>query len=243
MKKFVYFGFALLAFLGCTPKSTALVVATDSTWPPMEYIDGAGELTGFDIEMVKEIAAAAGFTVEFKSVAWDGIFAGLANGQYDAVVSSVTITEERKQAMNFSDPYINAGQVLVVPSSSTALTLNDLAGKNVGVQIGTTGAMEAAKYTYLVIKTYDEIGLAFEDLVNGRVDGVVVDTPIASNFALQRAEYKDALKIVGEVLTQEFYGLAVEKENTAALELINKGLAAITANGKLDELKVKWGLK
>lgn len=224
-------------------ETTKLVFATDSTWPPMEYIDESGTLVGFDIDMVSEAAAAAGFEVEFKSVAWDGIFAGLQNQAYDAVVSSVTITEERRANMDFSTPYINAGQVLVVPMASTAVTMADLSGKSIGAQIGTTGAIEAAKYPEVELKTFDEAGLAIEALVNGAIDAVIIDTPVAANFALQREEYKEKLKIVGDVMTEEVYGVAVNKGNAAVLELINKGIEAITANGKLDELKAKWGLK
>lgn len=224
-------------------ETAKLVFATDSTWPPMEYIDENGNLVGFDIDMVRAAAEAGGFEVEFKSVAWDGIFAGLQNEAYDAVVSSVTITEERRANMDFSVPYINAGQVLVVAKDSTTASMADLSGKSVGAQIGTTGAIEAAKYADVELKTFDEAGMAIEALVNGVIDAVIIDTPVAANFALQREEYKEKLKIVGEVMTEENYGVAVNKGNTAALELINKGIEAIIANGKLAELKAQWGLK
>ena len=89
-------------------------VGTDATWPPMEFINEDKELVGFDIDLMNAIAEAAGFEVEFQNTAWDGIFAGLGSGDYDAVISSVTITEDRKETMDFSEPYLNAGQVLVV---------------------------------------------------------------------------------------------------------------------------------
>ena len=149
---------------------------------------------------------------EFKNTAWDGIFAGLEAGQYD-VMSSVTITDERKKKMDFSVPYINAGQILVVQGRDGRQKLADLKGKNVGAQIGTTGAFEIEKVEGVELKTYDEIGLAFEDLVNGRIDGVVCDNPAAAQYALQKAEYKGKLKIVGEPFTEEYYGVAVKKGN------------------------------
>jgi len=219
-----------------------IVVATDATWPPMEYIDEqTKEIIGFDIDLMKEIAKAAGFEVEFKNTAWDGIFAGLAAGKYDAVMSSVTITEERKKEMDFSKPYINAGQVLIERQETQGVeTLRDMVGKKVGAQIGTTGAFEVEKVEGVELKTYDEIGLAFEDLVNGRIDGVVADTPVAANFALQNPTYKGKLKIVGEPFTEEYYGIAVQKGNKELLDMINKGLDEVLGTPTYDALVKKW---
>jgi polar amino acid transport system substrate-binding protein len=219
-----------------------IVVATDATWPPMEYIDeDSKEIVGFDVDLMKEIAKAGGFTVEFKNTAWDGIFAGLAGGKYDAVMSSVTITEERKKQMDFSKPYINAGQVLVVQKSTTGVSkLADMRGKIVAAQIGTTGSFEIEKVEGVELKTYDEIGLAFEDLVNGRIDGVVADTPVAADFALQSASYKGKLKIVGEPFTEEYYGIAVQKGNREVLDAINKGLDKVLGTATYARIEKKW---
>ena len=186
------------SLFSCAKKPTKIVVATDATWPPMEYIDENKNIVGFDIDLVNEIAKAGGFEVEFKNTAWDGIFAGLATGNYQVIASSVTITEERKATMDFSEPYVNAGQVLVVRKETTGVnSLADMIGKKVGAQIGTTGAIEISKVSGVELKTYDEIWLAFEDLVNGNIDGVVADSPIAANFALQNPSYKDRLMIAG----------------------------------------------
>ena len=222
-------------------KDDVVVVATDATWPPMEMVNADKEIVGFDIDLMNEIAKAGGFKVEFRNTAWDGIFAGLANGDYDAVISSVTITEDRKKSMDFSDPYINAGQVLIVKSSLQGVTvLSDLKGKSVGAQIGTTGAMEVQAASGVTLKTYDELGLAIEDLVNGRIDGVVADTPIAADFVLQNDSYKGKLKIVGEPFTDEYYGIAVKKGNTELMAKINKGLKSVLDKGTDEKLKDKW---
>ncbi|HNX72851.1 MAG TPA: basic amino acid ABC transporter substrate-binding protein [Spirochaetales bacterium] len=229
------------AVTSCASKPKKVVVATDATWPPMEYVDENKNLVGFDIDLINEVAKAANFQVEIKNTAWDGIFAGLAAGDYQVVASSVTITDERKQTMDFSDPYVNAGQVLVVRKDTTGVTtLADMVGKNVGAQIGTTGAIEIGKVEGVNLKTYDEVGLAFQDLVNGNIDGVVADSPIAANFALQNATYKDALMIVGQPFTDEYLGFAVKKGDTATLKLLNDGLAKVKSSGKLDELVAKW---
>jgi polar amino acid transport system substrate-binding protein len=218
-----------------------LVIASDATWPPMEFVDENKNIVGFAPEMMKAIAEAAGFDVEIRNTAWDGIFAGLAAGNYDAICSSVTITEERKQTMDFSEPYVNAGQVLVVAKTLNGVsTLKDMVGKKVGAQIGTTGAIEIQKVSGVELATYDEVGLAFEDLANGRIAGVVADSPIAADFALQNPKFKDQLKIVGEPFTDEWLGIAVRKGDTKTLALINEGLAKIKANGKLEEIAKKW---
>jgi polar amino acid transport system substrate-binding protein len=135
---------------------TRLTVATDATWPPMEFINEDQEIVGFDIDLMNAIAEAAGFEVEFQNTAWDGIFAGLANRDYDAVISSVTITEERQRTMDFSIPYINAGQVLIVRQDAPAgwQSLEDLQGESVGAQIGTTGAIEVGNADGVELRTY-----------------------------------------------------------------------------------------
>jgi polar amino acid transport system substrate-binding protein len=216
-----------------------IVVASDATWPPMEYVDENKNIVGFDVDLIRAIAENGGFEVEIRNVAWDGIFAGLANGQYDAVISSVTITDERKQSMDFSEPYINAGQVLVVRKDSSAVKLADLSGKSVGAQIGTTGAFEIEK-ARITLKSYDELGFAMEDLVSGRIEGVVADAPTAAAFALQNEKYAAALKIVGEPFTDEYYGIAVRKGNAEVLSLINSGLAKVKAAGIDKQLESKW---
>lgn len=223
-------------------QETELVVsvASDATWPPMEMIDANKTLVGFDIDFMNAVAKEAGFKVIIKNTAWDGIFAGVAAGKYDAIISSVTITEERQKKMDFSDPYVNCGQVLVAFKDSTAKSLADMKGKKLGAQIGTTGAMEIKKVKGVTLKSYDEIGLAFADMAAGRIDGVVCDTPIAANYALQKAEYKGKFKLATRPFTDENYGIVVKKGNKKLLEVINKGIRAVKAKGIDKELEKKW---
>ena len=219
-----------------------ITVATDATWPPMQFVDRNQNIVGFDIDLINAIADAAGFEVVIQNTAWDGIFAGLGNRDYDAVISSVTITEERKQTMDFSTPYINAGQVLIVHRDAPAnvTTLQDLSGQSVGAQIGTTGAFEVRKVSGLDLRTYDELGMAIEDLAQKRIAGVVADTPIAADFALQNENYSAVLKIVGVPFTDEYYGVAVRKGNSEVLDLINAGLEVVLNDGTVEELQNKW---
>jgi polar amino acid transport system substrate-binding protein len=235
----------LLGAVSCAKKEPAkITIATDATWPPMEMVDTNKNIVGFDIDLMNAAAKAGGFTVEFKNTAWDGIFAGLENGKYDAVMSSVTITDERKNTMDFSIPYINAGQILVVKSETSGVTiLADLKGKTVGAQIGTTGAFEIDKVkdaNKIAEKTYDEIGLAFADLANGRIAAVVCDNPTAAQYALQNDTYKGKLKIVGDRFTEEFYGVAVKKGNAKVLDVINAGLKKVLDSGENKPIEAKW---
>ncbi|MBW2560860.1 MAG: basic amino acid ABC transporter substrate-binding protein [Deltaproteobacteria bacterium] len=236
-------GFVALSTGGCQraeEKITSITCATDATWPPMEMVDENKNIVGFDIDFLNAVAKEAGFTVEFKNTAWDGIFAGIAAGKYDAIMSSVTILKEREKTMSFSEPYINVGLVLVVPKESHAVMIADLVGKSVGAQIGTTSAREIKKVGGVELKSYDEIGLAFEDMATGRIAGVVCDTVVAAHYALRQEGYKENFKIVGDILTEEYYAIVVRKGNKKLLDLINKGVRAVQEKGIDKQLEKKW---
>jgi polar amino acid transport system substrate-binding protein len=227
-----------------TPVPTAVpmikaVVAMDATWPPFEFVDEATkEIVGFDVDLMKAIAEKGGFEVEFVNVSWDPLLAGMAQCQYDASISAMTITEDRKKSFMFSDPYFAAGQIVTVAVDNTEIkSKDDLVGKTVGAQLGTTGAIEAEKMSGVNLKTYDDIGLAFQDLINNQIDAVVADNPLALGYV---GENPDKLKAVGEVFTDEYYGIAVCKDNTDLLAKINAGLAAVKAEGVIDQLVAKW---
>jgi polar amino acid transport system substrate-binding protein len=227
----------LISACGATG-SKKVVVATDATWAPFEFVDEkTKELIGFDIDLMKAIAKEANLQIEFKNVAFDPLLAGMAAGQYDAAISSITITDERKKNMLFSDPYYAAGQLVVVQAANATIKgKDDLKGKKVGAQIGTTGADEA-KALGATLKTYDEIGSAYLDLVNGQVDAVVADNPLAVGYV---NKYAGKLKSVGAPFTNEQYGIAVKKGSTQLLADINKGLKAVQDKGLLKEYDKKW---
>ena len=240
-KKFVLVLLALCCLAG-NASAKDVVFAVDATYPPMEMVDANKNVVGFCPELVMAIGKAAGFTPVLKNTAWDGIFAGLSAGKYDAIASSVSITPERQQTMDFSDPYFEVQQGVVLPKDSTVTTLAGLAGKKVASQMGTTGYFVCKKIEGAEAKPYDEIGLAVEDLYNGRVDAVIADAPVASDYALQNEQYSKKLTLAFMVPseTPEYLGFAVNKSNTEIAELINKGLAAIKANGEYDAIYAKW---
>lgn len=245
LNRFSVFIVTLLASISmlCQPAAAAektIVFASDATWPPMEFVDENKNLVGYAIDMVYAIAKEGGFKAEIKNTAWDGIFAGLAARKYDAIASSVSITDDRKKSMDFSEPYYTVRQALIVRKDSNAATLADLKGQKVGGQIGTTGYFTIKNDKNLEAKSYDEIGLAMEDLNVGRLAAVVCDDPVAADYALKR--YQDTLKIVQvmESGKAEQYGFAVNKGNDEVLALINKGLAIVKEKGIDIELQKKW---
>ena len=237
----VLLGLALfsLVLTGCAPKATKVIIATDATWPPFESInEQTKEIEGFDIDLMTAIAEKAGLEIEFVNVAWDPLLAGMSQCQYDAAISAMTITEERKKQFLFSDPYFEAGQMVTVLIDNTDITSkDDLGGKVAGAQIGTTGSFEIEKIEGATLKTYDDIGLAFQDLMNGQIDAIVADNPLALGYV---GENPDKLKAVGGVFTEENYGIAVCKTKTDLLEKINEGLKAVKAEGLIEQLVEKW---
>jgi polar amino acid transport system substrate-binding protein len=230
-----------LVAVACSSKPAAnkIRVATDATWPPFENVDDQSkQIVGFDIDLMNAIAEKEGLEVEYVNVAWDSLLAGMAQCQYDAAISAMTITEERKKNFSFTEPYFAAGQVVTVAADNEDIkSKDDLAGKVVGVQLGTTGDIEAQKIEGATVKNYDDVGLAFQDLLNGQIDAVIADNPLALGYV---GENPDKLKTVGEVFTDEYYGIAVCKTNTDLLAKLNDGLAKVKAEGLIDELTDKW---
>ena len=220
-----------------------ITIAADATWPPFEFISDKKELVGFSVDYMMAAAQEGGYEVKMINAAWDGIFAGLVNKQYDAICSSVTITDERKKTMDFSIPYFTVSQAVIVPNDSPVKTFDDLKGKTAGSQIGTTGTFTVDRAGGINSKTYDEVGLAVEDLYNGRIDAVVCDDAVASNFIMENKDYKAKLKIalvLDAADSAEFYGVAVRKGDQATLELLNKGIEGVKAKGIDKELIKKW---
>ncbi len=224
---------------GCGQGGAKIRIATDATWPPFEYVDeDTMEIEGFDIDLMTAIADAADLDIEFLNVAWDPLLAGIAQCQYDAAISSITITPERAEEMLFSDPYFEAGQLISVRIDNTDINgKEDLAGKTAGAQIGTTGSFEIEAIDGATLKTYDDIGLAFQDLMNGQIDAIVADSPLTLGYVNANP---DKIKTVGEMLTSESYGIAVCKDNPELLAQINAGLAEVKAEGIIDDLIDEW---
>ncbi len=245
MKKLILLGLVLtllaglVGFTSCGPAAPLKIrVATDATWAPFEYVNSeTNQLEGFDIDLLNAIAAKENLDIEYVNVAFDALLAGMAQGMYDCAISSITITADRAKDMLFSDPYFKAGQIITVRKDNTTFTSKDNLTGEVGAQLGTTGAMEVEKLSGVTLKTYDDIGLAFQDLMNGQINAVVCDNPVALGYV---GKNLDKLKIIGDVFTDENYGIAVAKGKTDLLAKLNAGIKAVIAEGLIAQLSDKW---
>jgi len=212
-------------------------VATEPTFPPFE-MQNKGKLEGFDIDLMKAIGEEAKTEVNFVSLPFDGIIPALQSGTVQAAISGMTITPERVNSLDFSRPYFKAGLALAVLESNTSIKgFEDLKGKKIAVQIGTTGAKEAAKVPDAKISSFDSAALALQELLNGKVDAVVNDGPVTL-YAIKKAGLK-GIKVVGELLTEEYYGIALPK-NSPNQKAVNSALETLISNGKYQAIYEKW---
>ncbi|WP_295641067.1 basic amino acid ABC transporter substrate-binding protein [uncultured Mailhella sp.] len=233
----------LLPALLCSSAMAAekLVVATNPEWPPMEFLDDNKNIIGYDVDMFKAVAAEAGMEAEFKMTAWDGIFAGIAAGNYDVIASAVTITPERQRAFAFTVPYYDVQQIVVLRKGDSATGFADLKGKVIGGQIGTTGIFVAQKSGVdMTIREYDNVGLAMQDLLNSRIDAVVCDSPVALYYANQKEGFADQLTVAFRTEATESFGFVVRKDRKDLVERLNKGIEAVRAKGIEAKLIHKW---
>jgi arginine/lysine/histidine/glutamine transport system substrate-binding/permease protein len=220
-----------------TTSITTLKVATDPTFLPFSY-QAANGIEGFDIDIINAVTKVAGFTIGLESIPFDGMIATLVANRVDAAINGITITRERLQTISFSQPYMKAGLAIAVREDNQDIKdLNTLTGKKIGVQIGTTGANYAKTIPNVEISTYNLGSEFFQELLNGNVDAVICDG-FATLYAL-KAGNLGWVKIVGELLTQEYYGIAVPK-NSLHLDTINKAIATILANGTYKQIYQKW---
>jgi ABC-type amino acid transport substrate-binding protein len=214
-----------------------ITIGTDGTFPPMESIASGGALMGYDIDLGNRIGEELGAEVEFKNIPWDDLFKALENKQIDMIMSSVTVTEERKQIYDFSQSYLNAGQVVISRKNDTTITsAQDLQGKRIAVQEGTTNETEALKLTTetLVIRFPDFV-LATKALVDGNADAILSDLPGAKGIITENP----TLKIASDPLTNEYYGIVFRKGDPI-VEKINEILSSFRTQGVLTDLKQKW---
>lgn len=218
------------------------VVGTDAAYAPFESQNDKGEIVGFDIDVVTAVAQKAGIEVKFVNTPWEGIFNTLAQGDRDFLVSAITITDERKQTMDFSNPYFDASQLIAVRDNSKVAKFDDLKKLKVGVQTGTTGDEVVTKLlgkNSTNVKRFESTPLALQELQAGGVDAVVADNGVVAHYVTNNTTSK--FKTVSDSsFTPEQYGLAVRKGNTELLEKLNKGLADIKADGTYDQIYAKY---
>ncbi len=211
-----------------------LTLCTNPPYEPFEYEEG-GEVVGLDIDIVSEVAEDLGADLEIKITPFEGIQSGadLSTNNCDIVASGITITEEREENMDFSDPYFDADQGLLVPAGSGVDSLEALEGLKVGVQQATTG-LDWATEQGLTVVEFEDLGLQVQALRGGTVDAVINDIAVLGPFA------DDELEVSTTFPTGEQYGLGVKTGNTALLDAVNATLERIGSDGTYDEIYERY---
>ncbi|QLE58289.1 basic amino acid ABC transporter substrate-binding protein [Nostoc sp. TCL26-01] len=220
------------------PDKPVIKVATDPTFIPFEFQTPQGEVVGFDIDLMKAIAQAANFTVNFESLPFDGMISTLQAQKVDAAISGITITPERLKTIAFSRPYFKAGLAITVREDNKDIkNFQSLQGRQIGVQIGSTGADFAKTIPNAKIITFNSGPDFFQDLINGNVEAVISDA-FATLYAINNGKIK-GIKIVADLLTEEYYGIATPQKSPY-LDKINQGIATILSNGKYKQIYQQW---
>src|SRR5919106_5280201 len=221
--------------LGLISEGT-LTVGTDTPFPPFE-IGQPPNISGYDIDVMNAVAEELGLTAEYTDTGFGTIFRDVAQGQFDTVAAASTITRGREKTVDFSDPYYEAQQALLVPEGSDIATVEDLSGAIVGAQDGTTGEAYANDETDAEeVRGFPEGPNAITALVNGQVDATIIDQPVA----VDAVEKQEGVEIAEEIPTEELYGFAVAPDNDALREAINEALATLKEDGTIEELYQKY---
>lgn len=228
-----------------------ITMATDAAWAPYEYVGENGQPDGCDIELAKEIAKGLGVELKIINAAFDTLPTYVESGEADMILAAMTITEERKQTMDFSNPYTVAQQyIIVAKDNSSVKAIEDMAGYTIGTHLGTTGDFLVCDEidlddgvlhgTGASYAQYKDLTVASLDLNSGSLQAVVCDGPMAENMSIRNENLKCFPLVYADGSgTDESYGVAVKKGNTALLEAINQILDPLVADGTFDQFFVK----
>lgn len=214
-----------------------LTMSTNAAFPPYEMTNDAGEFEGIDVELAQAIAAKLGLELQIDDMDFDAALLAAQNGKSDMVMAGVSITPERQSVMDFSDTYTTSVQVIIVPEGSDIASADDLQGKKIGTQRGTTG------YLFCVddfgdenVVAYDNGNTAVQALLNGQIDCVVIDSAVASAYV----EANQGLEILDTEYAVEDYAIGFAKGNSAMVSAVNQALAELTADGTVQSIIDKY---
>jgi len=229
-----------LTLAGAAPALAAdnvIRIATDATFPPMEFVEN-GKMTGFDVDLANALAKQMGKTVQWTQIDFKGLIPGVLSGRFDMAVSAIYITPERAKVVDFGDSYYAGGLVAMVKKDNNAIkSIDDLAGKNVTVQVGTKSVgFLKTHYPKVHAVEVEQNEQMFNLVEIGRADAAVTGMPAAYQFA----RTKGTLKVLPKQLTTEAYGMAVSKNEPQLTAALNKALAALKADGTYDKIVHKW---
>ena len=214
-------------------------VASDTSFVPFEFEED-GEYVGFDIDIINEIADRVGFEVDLATTNFDGIIPGLQTGTFDIAIAGITITEERAQTVDFTNPYYKSGLRIAVGVDNTDIqNVEDLEGKTIASRLGSTSASYIEENIVgATANTYEQLDQMYLSVEGGGSDAVLYDAPNVEYYILTAGE--DSLKVVGDLLEAQDYGIAVAKDNDDLLAAMNEALAEIIDDGTYAEIFEKW---
>lgn len=238
-------------FAGCSKKEESssalekikkqgkLVVGLEDAYPPMEFRDSKNQLVGFDVDLSKEIAKKLGVDVDYFITDFNGIILALNSSKFDMILSGMSITDKRKETIDFSNPYVTGGQVIAIKKGNDSIKkLEDLKGKILGCQIGSIGDNVASGMKDLKeVKKYDKITEAFQEVSSGRVDAVIMDAQVGGYYMSEKSNEYEVLK---EAVTEEPMGIGFRKGDKELQDAVNKALEELKADGTLSKLSQKW---
>lgn len=214
-------------------------IGVDDAFPPMEYRDEKGNLIGFDVDLANELGKRLGVEIVWVPTAWDGVILALQSGKFDMILSTLTITEERAQKIDFSPPYIYGAQIVVVREQNKDINvLADLKGRVVGTQLGSTGQVAAEKFGgFKDLKLYATYPEAFTDLAIGRIEALIVDEFVGRYYITKQ---EGAYRVLEEVMEEESIGIGFRKGEAAFREAVAQAIEDIKADGTYAEISKKW---
>ncbi len=210
-------------------------MATNAEFPPYEYREGEA-IVGIDPEIAQAIADDLGMTLKIEDMAFDSVIAAVQSGKADFGMAGITIDEDRLQNVNFSTPYQTTAQMIIVQEGSSIASSADLAGKKIGVQLGTTGDDYASEVADASVERFNKGFEAVQSLTQGKLDAVIIDSEPAKVFVSQN----EGLVLLEEACTTEEYAIAIAKDNNELLEKVNASLAKLTESGKIQEIIDKY---
>jgi len=215
-----------------------IIVGTEATFAPFESMNDKGEIVGIDVDILDAIATEMNLEIDMRNVGWEPVFQQLKNGELDLGASGITITEERKETYDFTVPYYEATQLIVVKEDSAIASLEELADKKLAVQINTTGHIAARKLqgeTSADIRAFENLPTAIQEVINGGAEAAIGDNAVVLEYLKNNPDAK--LKTIeSDEFEKEYYGFMVKKGNQELLDLINEGIEKIKENGKLEEI-------
>ena len=246
-----FLSLSLLTLVGCgssnapaptsptpAPAEKVLKIGSDIAYAPFEFMDEQQHPTGFDIDLINAVGTDMGYTkVNIETCSFDGLIAALQAGKYDAIISAMTITDERAKTVQFSDKYFKSTQYIAMKTGANFKSLADLKGKKIGVQLNTTGQFAVEKVG-METKKYDTTPDALNDLLNGGVDAVVADAPVVLWFQAQNASAQ--IESVDANTGAEFYGIGMKLDDKELGTKMNASLKKLIDSGKYNEIYKKW---